>query len=127
MDGLADAMHGVSLAEPPRPTYVNLTQNDLHVYDTAGQRRVAFLPKGDAMARVNPAYEEVEVSAGGVPHLRVSSWSVGGLPPPREGVVYVVNAVVAAAVPLRADVAHVGPLKREGYTVVGCCGLVFNA
>lgn len=53
--------------------------------------------------------------------------SVEGLPPPRDGVLYIVSALVRAAVPDRTDVASPGELVRDSNgAVVGCRSLVIN-
>jgi len=53
---------------------------------------------------------------------------VEGLPEPETGVLYLVSAVVRAAVPGRADVASPGDLVRDGEgNVIGCRHLILNA
>ena len=57
----------------------------------------------------------------------VSYGSVEGLPTPATGVLFVVAALVRAAVPTRLDVASPGDLVRDvAGAVIGCRGLVVN-
>lgn len=60
----------------------------------------------------------------GIPLTSVSYGTVEGLPEPAEGVLYVVSALVKAAVPGRNDVASPGDLVRDASgNVIGCRGL----
>lgn len=57
----------------------------------------------------------------------VTYGAVEGLPEPQEGVIYIVSALVRAAVPNRRDVASPGELARDSAgNVIGCRNLVVN-
>ena len=84
------------------------------------------LPPSGSIARCasssTPAGEH-----GGVALVRTVFGAVEGLPEPEAGVVFVVSALVRAAVPHRSDVASPGDLVRnEAGAVVGCRNLVVN-
>jgi len=64
---------------------------------------------------------------GGVTLSRVVFGAVEGLPDPEPGIVFVVSALIRAAVPNRTDVASPGDLVRDASgAVVGCRNLVIN-
>jgi hypothetical protein len=65
--------------------------------------------------------------ADGVPLFHTAYGAVEGLPEPVSGTLYIVSAMVRAAVPHRQDVASPGDLVRDGEgKVTGCKGLVVN-
>jgi len=104
-------------------TITNLTPHALNLITATGTVTVA--PSG-AVARCAttsaPAGE-----AEGVPLVRTSYGEVVGLPDPSPGTLFVVSALVRAAVPHRADVASPGDLVRDASgNVVGCRNLVIN-
>lgn len=73
-------------------------------------------------AKTSPAGE-----VDGVTLVRTEFGAVENLPDPEDGVVFVVSALVRAAVPSRTDVASPGDLVRnEAGQVVGCKNLVVN-
>lgn len=84
------------------------------------------IPPSGSLARCASS----SVSAGehaGVTLSRTSYGAVEGLPEPEAGVIYIVSALVRAAVPGRLDVASPGELVRDAAgVVVGCKGLVVN-
>lgn len=99
---------------------VNLTPHAIVIVNGA-----TFAPSGQ-VARCattsSPAGEH-----GGIALVRTSYGEVVGLPAPAEGVLYVVSALVRAALPGRSDVASPGDLVRdESGNVVGCRNLVVN-
>lgn len=70
-------------------------------------REALVLPTGEVIPVTSPAYGEVT-----------------GLPDAREGVVWVVSAMVRAALPDRRDLASPGNLLRDaGGNPLGCQGL----
>lgn len=102
------------------PRFVNLTPHAVVVVGGP------TLPPSGSVARCSstsvPAGEH-----GGVALSRVSFGAVEGLPDPEEGVLFVVSALVRAAVPGRSDVASPGDLVRDAAgAVVGCRNLVVN-
>ena len=105
-------------------TITNLTPHALVFVLADGSSR-SIAPSG-AVARcrtVNSPAGDAE----GIPLARVSYGAVEGLPEPAEGVLYVVSALVRAAVPGRSDVASPGDLVRDpAGNVIGCRGLVVN-
>ena len=78
------------------------------------------------MARVSSQAVTVgEVN--GIPLTRVSFGAVVDLPPPVEGTIYIVSALVRSAVPNRLDVASPGELVRDSAgAVLGCKSLILN-
>ena len=84
------------------------------------------IPPSGAVARV----ASVATWAGefeGVALSRVAFGDVQNLPTPQAGVIYIVSALVRAAVPSRADVASPGELVRSADgQPVGCKGLIIN-
>jgi hypothetical protein len=65
--------------------------------------------------------------AGAIPLVSVSYGKVEGLPEGVPGTLFVVSALVRAAVPDRTDVASPGDLVRdEKGAVIGCRNLVVN-
>lgn len=104
-------------------TIVNLTPHALNIITGTG---TVTVPPSGAVARCATA----SVEAGeheGIPLARTTYGEVVGLPAPEAGTLYVVSALVRAAVPHRADVASPGELVRgpDGQPV-GCKGLVVN-
>lgn len=103
------------------PTFVNLTPHAIVIVGGP------TLPPSGALARC--ATKSVPAGEfGGVALSTTAYGAVEGLPEPAEGVLYVVSALVRAAVPHRADVASPGDLVRDAAgAVIGCRGLVVNA
>jgi hypothetical protein len=104
----------------PAPRFVNLTPHAVVIVGGPS------LPPSGSLARC----AQVAAPAGehaGVALSRVAFGAVEGLPEPEPGVVFVVSALVRAAVPHRSDVASPGDLVRnEAGQVVGCRNLVVN-
>ncbi len=105
--------------------FVNLTPHDVKIVGVRYLEHVT-LPASGKVARVASTttlageYEKI-------PMMRSTLGAVEGLPEPRDGVIYVVSALVRSAVPHRDDVASPGDLVRdERGNVVGCRGLVVN-
>jgi len=64
----------------------------------------------------------------GAPLATARYGAVVGLPDPVKGTIFVVSALVRAAVPSRVDVASPGDLARDAVgVVVGCRSLIVNA
>lgn len=64
---------------------------------------------------------------GGVPLTKTQYGAVEGLPDPVDGVLYVVSAMVRAAVPDRHDVASPGNQVRDANgAIIGCRSLDVN-
>jgi hypothetical protein len=101
---------------------VNLTPHTLNI--VSGTGAVSVPSSGVARcAQVSAPAGEVD----GVPLVSVNYGEVQGLPEPSDGVVFVVSALVRAAVPHRRDVASPGDLVRDASgNVVGCRNLVVN-
>ncbi len=102
---------------------VNLTPHALNVVTSGG---VTTIKPDGTVARCattsTPAGE-----AAGIPLSRTTYGKVIGLPDPVPGVIFVVSALVRAAVPHRGDVASPGDLVRDAAgNVIGCRGLVVN-
>lgn len=101
---------------------VNLTP---HVVNVVGEGACTLPPSGQ-VARVSSTTTEVR-RVNGIPCSAVSYGKVEGLPEPEEGTLYVVSALVRAAVPHRTDVASPGELVRDNDgKPIGCRGLAVN-
>ena len=102
-------------------TIINLTPHAITVVGNA-----TFAPSG-AVARC----ASITSAAGSfdeIPLTSVSYGDVESLPAPQKGVLYVVSALVRAAVPSRKDVASPGDLLRDDKgNVIGCKSLVVNS
>lgn len=87
---------------------------------------------GDTIAPTSPPARVSTVSApagdaAGIPLVSQQYGDVVGLPDPQPGVLFIVSAVVRAAVPHRLDVASPGDLVRDGNgQPIGCRNLVVN-
>ncbi len=103
---------------------VNLTPHEITVVSASG---ALVLPVSGKIARVSTTRTPRPAIVTGEGHeISVSTIVTGdvvGLPPPTEGTVFVVSAMVAGAV-LRRDVFSPGDLVRDaGGVVIGCRGL----
>lgn len=104
-------------------TITNLTPHTLNV----------ILPNGTCRAIPSSGVArcaQTSVSAGdhdGIQLVHTQYGTVTGLPEPIAGVLYVVSALVRAAVPERMDVASPGDLVRnDAGAVIGCRNLIMN-
>ena len=88
--------------------FENLTPHDLVVYDEAGEKEIARLPRTGEVARVNTEATQIgEISIDGhsVPVVETTFGDVVNLPEPYDGVMYVISIIVLQAVRgLRDDV-----------------------
>lgn len=102
------------------PRFVNLTPHPITIVNGP-----TVAPSGQlarCASQSVPAGEH-----GGVALSRVTFGAVEGLPDPEPGVLYIVSALVRAAIPTRSDVASPGDLCRdEKGAVIGCKGLTVN-
>ena len=100
---------------------VNLTKHALNIHDKSGG--VVTVPPSGVEARVSSETTIV----GQVNDIAVSFAKFGkvtGLPPEKEGTVYVVSGMVLTAVPNRHDVFAPGQLVRDDAgRPIGCKGL----
>ena len=106
-------------------TLINLTPHTISIHGADGV--VVVLPSA-GLARVSEtrAPRASLVLPGGevIPVTSPSFGEVTGLPEPVEGTVFVVSALVRAALPDRGDLASPGPLVRDaGGNPLGCQGL----
>ena len=107
-------------------TLINLTPHELNLVDS---KKVITSYPSEGVARVSSSSTPVGVfeQAGNIPLTQVTFGQVEGLPPPDPGVLFVVSALVRAAVPHRRDVASPGDLVRdESGRVVGASSLILN-
>ena len=108
---------------------VNLTPHPICLA-TPGGERITLLRSGAAARVETEPAEPYEVAGIPVPVLPPPVWGeVSGLPPPREGTVYLVSALVAARCADRGDVyaPATGPADgaiREGGQVVAVTRLL---
>jgi hypothetical protein len=103
---------------------INLTPHTVKLVNELGVLEV--FPTG-TVARVSSTQEEVGRVIG-VPLVRATFGAVTGLPDPVEGTLYIVSALVRAALPGRADLASPGDLVRdEAGNVVGAKSLIVNS
>lgn len=105
-------------------TIVNLTPHTINAVRKDGSVR-AIAPSGAVARCASTAVEVGEVE--GIALYRTTFGEVIGLPAPEAGTVYIVSALVRAAVPTRADVLSPGELLRgpDGQPV-GCKGLAVS-
>ena len=103
--------------------FVNLCQ---HAIDIVAGDAIRTVPPSGSVARVSSTSSIVgEVE--GLPIHRTVFGAVDGVPDPREGVLFIVSALVRAACPGRADVASPGELVRDDAgQPIGCRGLIIN-
>lgn len=101
-------------------TFINLTP---HVVNIQGLDAV---PPSGVVARCAVA-SELFGAHGGATLIRATYGAVAGLPEPIDGVLYIVSALVRAAVSTRNDVASPGDLTRDDAgNIVGCRNLIVN-
>ncbi len=101
---------------------VNLTPHELRLHTESGVE----VHRSAGVARVSSTSTGVG-SVAGVALVRATVGEVVGLPAPEEGTLFVVSAMVRAALPGRADLASPGDLVRdEAGAVVGCKSLIVN-
>jgi len=108
----------------PAVKIVNLTPHEVTVKTDGGE---IVIPPSGQVARCaekrSPA-PALETEMGSIPVSRASYGAVEGLPDPQPGVVYIVSALVLAAVPERRDVFAPGPaIRDEEGRIIGCDGL----
>lgn len=100
--------------------FVNLTPHSIIIVDAL------TLPPSGTVARC-AATSTPAGTHGKIALTRTAFGAVEGLPEPEAGVVFVVSALVRAAVPGRSDVASPGDLVRDASgVVIGCRNLVIN-
>ena len=104
------------------PKLVNMTPHTVKLVNDFG---ILEMPSA-GVARVSSTQEELGRVVG-VPLVRATFGEVTGLPAPEEGTMYVVSAMVRAALPGRTDLASPGDLVRdEAGQVIGCKSLIVN-
>ncbi len=109
-------------------TIINLTPHALNIVTPSG---TVTVPPSGTVARCATASvaagEHWVWGHGAIALHRTTYGEVQNLPEPVEGTLYIVSALVRAAVPGRTDVASPGELVRgpDGQPV-GCKGLVVN-
>jgi len=102
----------------------NLTPHALNV--VLSPESTFTIPPSGSVARCSSSNTQIGL-ANEIPLFKVAYGAVEGLPEPEAGVLYVVSALVRAAVPARTDVASPGDLVRDSEgKVIGCKGLVVN-
>lgn len=101
---------------------VNLTPHTVKLVNDFGVLELF----SQGVARVSSTQEEIGRVVG-VPLVRATFGEVTGLPEPVEGTMYVVSALVRAALPGRADLASPGdPIRDEAGQVIGAKSLIVN-
>lgn len=101
--------------------FVNLTPHAVRVVDGIGE-----IPPSGVVARCATTSTPAG-SAGGIALVRTTFGAVECLPDAEEGTIFVVSALVRAAVPNRGDVASPGDLVRDASgSVIGCRNLIVN-
>lgn len=99
---------------------VNLTPHELSIYCADGD--VVTVPRTGKVARVHEVREPVGI-VDGITIETVYPGRVEGIPPPQEGVVYIVSSIVSQATG-RPDVFAPGQLIRDEHgQPLGCRGL----
>lgn len=123
-------------------TLVNLTPHAVRIFSTDGKTELVTVPPSGSVARVAVSRVETGVipiewdaerllaqdPLAGLPVFVGQYGAVTGLPDTITGTIYIVSAMVRAAVPSRRDVMSPGELIRgaDGQPV-GCRGLEANA
>ena len=80
---------------------------------------ITIPPSGD-LVRVSVQLNDAG-NHDGIPLVRGTYGEVTGLPPQQDGVLYIVSALVRAALPLRTDLASPAKLVRDGDgNITGC-------
>lgn len=103
----------------PEDKFVNLTPHAIQIVGLA-----AIPSSGVARCEVTST---LFGGHGGAVLIRAAYGAVVGLPDPVDGVMYIVSALVRAAVPARDDVASPGDLVRDSDgNITGCKNLVVN-
>lgn len=122
MDTPTDTPADAPTNEPtPAPEIVNLTPHPLNLRRVDGE--VLTVPPSGTVARVAETREQLGQLAG-LSVTRASYGAVENLPAPQAGKIYVVSALVLAAVPGRPDVFAPGPAIRDSEgKIVGADGL----
>ncbi len=102
---------------------VNLTPHDVLVIDG---EKIIQIEKSGEIARVSSSSEKVGTAAG-LPLFATKFGEVANLPEPKKGNLYIVSALVRAALPHRKDLLSPSQLVRnsEG-AVIGCQGFDVN-
>lgn len=101
---------------------VNLTPHTVKLVNDFGVLEL----DSAGVARVSSTQEEIGLIIG-VPLVRATFGEVTGLPESVEGTMYIVSALVRAALPGRADLASPGDLVRdEKGNVIGAKSLIAN-
>ena len=94
-------------------TIINTTPHPINLPDRT------ISPSGD-LVRVAVQLEDCG-SFDGIPLVKGSYGTVTGLPPQKEGVLYIVSALVRAALPDRSDLASPARMVRDDKgMIVGC-------
>jgi hypothetical protein len=102
--------------------FVNLTPHAINIYNSEKQLVMTVPPSG-AVARVQ-TQRKLSAVYDGVEIYRTQYGNVENLPAPQKDTIYIVSALVAAAVPRRDDVLQPGELLRnDAGQPVGCVGL----
>ena len=103
---------------------INLTPHAINVYD--GGTPAVIIPPSGAIARCTMTEEPGGFLALGgqpIPLYRTRYGAVEGLPPQSDGTLYIVSALVAAALPEREDLLTVArPVRNAEGQVIGCEG-----
>lgn len=92
---------------------VNLTPHTLNFITDAGEVAVPPAPTPARCATTRTTVGEIEVGGVTIPIHRTEFGAVEGLPDPSPDTIYVVSALVAQAVPDRADVYIVDDAVRD--------------
>ena len=99
----------------------NLTPHAINVFSCEKKLIESFAPTGE-VARVK-VEQSLAGDIGGIPIYKATYGDIVGLPEPKEGVIYIVSGMVAAACP-RHDVFSPGELLRDDNgKPIGCVGL----
>lgn len=101
---------------------INLTPHGINIF-TADGEHLLDVPASGMVARCSQS-NVVVGEVNGIPVTRQSFGDVVDLPEARDGIIYIVSRLVAAACPDREDLLIPGPLVRDAEgRPCGCQGL----
>jgi hypothetical protein len=102
---------------------INLTPHDINILGPNGAIRI---PPSGTVARCQTS----TTAAGeydGIPLVHTSYGAVSGVPETEDGTLYIVSAMIRAALPGRHDLASPGePVRDAAGAVIGCRHLILN-
>lgn len=101
--------------------FINLTPHQISI--VRDDESVLIVPPSGTVCRVTTTRTPVD-TIDGVVIYRTAFGKIDYIPPKIDGTMYIVSALVKAALPSRYDIVSPGDLVRDdGGNVIGCKGL----